>query len=127
MIAEDIRYKLPEEIELPIERGEVFELGLKIAYPDRLGKHVELNMRGSSYKGAGFIINSQEGAELFAELSSYKYGEVFKEKVLDMWNNKASPSDPYKPTILIVKPNLHDSLPPAIVQACGSKMHPPND
>jgi hypothetical protein len=127
MLAEDIRYKLPMEIDAPTERGEIFELGFKIAYPDRLGKTVELNMKGNTYKGTGFIINSKEGAELFAELCSFKYGENFKEKILYMWHHKASSSDPFKPTILIVKPHPHDCMPPTIIQACGSKLHPPKD
>jgi hypothetical protein len=88
------------------DRARVLSMYTGLLLPDNSTINVDMSFDcGASFENTGLIVTSKEGAELLAAAYAYLYGEQAAEFVIDKWNNKASESDPRKPSFLIAKPS----------------------
>lgn len=125
------------------DRAVVERMEATIRLPDQSSMVVDMDFDcGSDFASTAMIITSDHGAKMLAELYSHRYGPAAGKKVMKTWNSKKKPSDPRKPTFLIVRetPPQPTSLTKtteaaemqsveyaeSIIGFCGTREHPNN-
>ncbi|MBQ4879651.1 hypothetical protein J8M21_20750 [Pseudoalteromonas luteoviolacea] len=85
------------------DRAKVKNIYATLLLPDGEYLNVDISFDCSSkFKDTGVIITSEDGAKFVANAYSSLYGPEFGEAVKRAWLSKANPSDPRKPTMLLL-------------------------
>ncbi|WP_419147540.1 hypothetical protein [Pseudoalteromonas 'SMAR'] len=85
------------------DRAQVQNLYTTLLLPDGSYLNADISFDcGSKFVNTGIIITTDEGAQFMAKAYRALYGVKAGQSVLKAWNTKANPSDPRKPTMLLI-------------------------
>ena len=130
-IAEDINltYDLTEKInntnlQAHNDRAVVASLKADLLLPSNKILTVDIDFDSTSgYHNTTMMIMDDFGVEMLAIGFETKYGKENADKIRQAWANKELPSDPRKPTYLLVQKPINDNERPRVFAACGRKDH----
>ncbi len=66
------------------------------------------------------------GVEMLVSAFAVKYGQDFADDIQQAWNEKQDPSDPRKPTYMLVQKPTYDGCIPKVFVGCGKEQHDNN-
>jgi len=129
-IVEDINltYDLTEKVnntnlKAHKDRAVVTSLKADLVLPSNKILTVDIDFDSTSgYHNTTMMIMDDFGVEMLAIGFETKYGKEYADKIRQAWANKELPSDPRKPTYLLVQKPINDEL-PRVFSACGRKDH----
>jgi hypothetical protein len=109
------------------DRAVVAKFRADLVLPNDKILTVDINFDNTSgYHNNTMMIMDDFGVEMLVAAFSVKYGQEFADKIQQAWNEKQDPTDPRKPTYMLVqKPTLDDCVPKVFV-GCGKEEHKSN-
>ena len=109
------------------DRAVIAKLRADLVLPNNKILTVDINFDNKScYHNNTMMIMDDFGVEMLVTSLAVKYGQDLADKVQQAWNKKEEPSDPRKPTYILVQKPINDDLPPKIYMACGKRTHDEN-
>jgi len=130
-IAEDINltFDLTEkpntsDLKAHENRAVVANLRADLVLPNNKILTVDIDFNSTSgYHNTTMMIMDDFGVEMLAAGFETKYGKEHAEKIRQAWANKELPSDPRKPSYLLVQKPINDEQIPKVFVTCGRKEH----
>lgn len=106
------------------DRAVVANLRADLVLPNNKILTVDIDFDSTSgYHNNTMMIMDDFGVEILAAGIETKYGKEHADKVRQAWANKEYPSDPRKPTYLLVqKPTVENQI-PKVFAVCGRREH----
>jgi len=106
------------------DRAVVANLRADLVLPNNKILTVDIDFNATSgYHNTTMMIMDDFGVEMLAAGFETKYGKEYADKIRQTWENKELPSDPRKPTYLLVQKPLNDHDMPSVFAVCGRKDH----
>jgi hypothetical protein len=85
------------------DRAQVQNMYATLLLPDGSYLSTDINFDcGSKFEKTGIIVTTEDGAKFLAQAYTQLYGIKAGKKVMELWNTKAHPEDPRKPTMLLI-------------------------
>jgi hypothetical protein len=110
------------------DRAVVAKLRADLVLPTNKILTVDIDFDTSSgYHNNTMMIMDDFGVEMLTTAFAVKYGQKFADKINKAWAEKHTPSDPRKPTYLLVQKPTDDQKMPQVFVACGVNDHDDND
>lgn len=130
-IAEDINltFDLTEknnhsDLKAHKDRAVIANLRADLVLPNDKILTVDIDFNSTSgYHNTTMMIMDDFGVEMFATGVETKYGKVHADKIRQAWANKERPSDPRKPSYILVQKPINDDEIPRVFVTCGRKDH----
>ena len=105
------------------DRAVVAKLRADLVLPNNKILTVDINFDSTSgYHRNTMMIMDDFGVEMLVTAFAVKYGQEYADSIQKAWNEKQDPSDPRKPTYMLVQKPVDDCVPKVFV-ACGTKVH----
>ena len=109
------------------DRAVIAKFRADLVLPNNKILTVDINFDNKScYHNNTMMIMDDFGVEMLVTSLAVKYGQELADKVQEAWNKKEEPSDPRKPTYMLVQKPINDDLPPKIYVGCGRERHRDN-
>lgn len=106
------------------DRAVVAKLRADLILPNNKVLTVDIKFDNTSgYHGNTMMIMDDFGVEMLVAGFTVKYGKKLADKVQQAWNEKQDPTDPRKPTYMLVQKPISDDCVPKIFVACGKEEH----
>jgi hypothetical protein len=106
------------------DRAVVASLRADLVLPSNKILTVDIDFDSTSgYHNTTMMIMDDFGVEMLATGFETKYGKEHADKIRQAWASKESPSDPRKPTYILVQKPLNEDDIPNVFVACGTRDH----
>lgn len=106
------------------ERAVISNLRTDLVLPNDKVLTVDIDFNSTSgYHNTTMMIMDDFGVEILAAGFEKKYGKVHAEKIRQAWANKELPTDPRKPSYLLVQKPLNENEMPQVFASCGRRDH----
>ncbi len=106
------------------DRAVVAKFRADLVLPSNKILTVDINFDNkSSYHNNTMMIMDDFGVEMLVAAFTVKYGQEYADKIKQAWNEKQDPSDPRKPTYMLVQKPTSDDLVPKVFVGCGKEEH----
>ena len=106
------------------DRAVIAKFRADLVLPNNKILTVDINFDNKScYHNNTMMIMDDFGVEMLVTSLAVKYGQDLADKVQEAWNKKEEPTDPRKPTYMLVQKPINDDFPPKIYVACGKERH----
>jgi hypothetical protein len=106
------------------DRAVVAKFRADLVLPSNKILTVDINFDNkSSYHNNTMMIMDDFGVEMLVAAFTVKYGQEYADKIQQAWNEKQDPSDPRKPTYMLVQKPTSDDLVPKVFVGCGKEEH----
>jgi len=80
----------------------------------------------SGYHNNTMMIMDNFGVEMLVTAFAVKYGQEYADNIQQAWNEKQDPTDPRKPTYMLVQKPANDDCVPKVFVGCGKEVHDNN-
>lgn len=106
------------------DRAVVAKLRADLVLPNNKLLSVDIKFDNTSgYHNNTMMIMDDFGVEMLVTSFAIKYGQEFADKIQLAWNEKQEPSDPRKPTYMLVQKPANNDCVPKVFVACGKEEH----
>lgn len=106
------------------DRAVIANLRADLVLPSNKILTVDIDFDSTSgYHNNTMMIMDDFGVDILATGFETKYGKEHADKIRHAWANKERPSDPRKPTYMLVQKPIDDNLVPKVFVVCGRKDH----
>lgn len=106
------------------DRAVVAKFRADLVLPSNKILTVDINFDNkSSYHKNTMMIMDDFGVEMLVAAFTVKYGQEYADKIQQAWNEKQDPSDPRKPTYMLVQKPASDDCVPEVFVGCGKEEH----
>lgn len=106
------------------DRAVIANLRANLVLPSNKILTVDIDFNSTSgYHNTTMMIMDDFGVEMLAAGFETKYGKVHADKIRKAWAEKEKPTDPRKPTYILVQKPIDENSVPKVFVACGRKDH----
>ncbi|MDO7086424.1 hypothetical protein WNY51_17005 [Pseudocolwellia sp. AS88] len=106
------------------DRAVIANLRADLVLPNNKILTVDIDFNSTSgYHNTTMMIMDDFGVEMLAAGFETKYGKEHAEKIRQAWANRDLPTDPRKPSYLLVQKPINENEMPRVYAPCGRKDH----
>lgn len=106
------------------DRAVIANLRADLVLPNNKILTVDIDFDSTSgYHNNTMMIMDDFGVEMLAVGFETKYGKEHADKIRQAWANKERPSDPRKPTYMLVQKPIDENSIPKVFVTCGRRDH----